>query len=578
MRPPSPVLRRLLLVIVGGPLVAAALLLIGEWSCRALTPSDSPLAPPRYFELRAATRDAPAALVPSARPPFANARFWPESIPVAKPAGVLRVLCLGDSTVHGHPFEPPAAFPDWLAVRLPHLLPGRRFEVWNLGANAMNSEAVLDLARELGVLHPDLVVVYVGHNEFLDAWREASERPLTHRVHRLLATTWLGRRVSSWLPSTPAPAVQPTRSAGGAGAVDDEPALAAAAIARGLRNFEENLGAIARTIHAMDATPVLCAPVCDAVDTPPERSCFAASTPSAARPPFREHLARLREERLALEARLRAEAAADVGARARELLAETGELARVDATVAQVAYERGRLLRLAGDGEAARAALLEARDLDAEPIRATSRLLAIVRAVAAREEALLVDPWPLFVDAAAAQLGLPGQDGFFVDYVHPEIAGQRLIADAILRELARRGVFAPATEWRFADEPDLATYEAAMGFSAQRQADSLARRGLFALGQGQLDPGAVDSMRAAEALFTTALAVEPRCALAHAGRGALALVRGDGAAGLAELDRAHELDPAALSILLENYEKLPVVRDLFERAGVTVKDGRFVKR
>ena len=104
------------------------------------------------------------------------------------------------------------------------------------------------------------------------------------------------------------------------------------------------------------------------------------------------------------------------------------------------------------------------------------------------------------------------------------------------------------------------------------------RRGLFALGQGQLDPSSTAPLKAAEALFEMALSVEEKCAVAHAGRGALALVRGDGATGLAELDRAHELDPSSLAVFLENYEKLPVVRELFERGGLTVKEGRFVRK
>src|SRR5688572_18677460 len=99
--------RRLALAIVGAPLVVAALLLLGELACRIATPAGSPHAPVRYLELRAAVPGGePAALVPGPRPPFANARFWPTAIPMEKPAGATRVLFLGDSTVHGHPFEP----------------------------------------------------------------------------------------------------------------------------------------------------------------------------------------------------------------------------------------------------------------------------------------------------------------------------------------------------------------------------------------------------------------------------------------------------------------------------------------
>jgi lysophospholipase L1-like esterase len=569
----SPARRRVLLAIAGGPLAAALLLLAGELLCRAITPRDSPLAPRRWFD--PGTKDGREVLVPSPHPPLATARFWHESIQIEKPPGALRVLCLGDSTVYGHPFDPPAAFADWLAVRLPRLLDGVRADVWNLGVNHMSSESVRGLARELEPLRPDVVVVYVGHNDFLERWIDASCRPISHRIELLVERSFLLRRALAWLPARPVRAtfLPPPRTRR---IVDDLPIFRPEQLDRGARNYEENLAAIVAEIRAMGALSVLCVPVSDVVDTPPELSSFSAPTPAHKRESLRRRVESLREKRVALDPRRRADPDAEVEEDARARLGEADDLVLADPGVALFHYERGRLLRLLGRFDEARAELFLARDLDGHPIRVGTRFAGIVREVARRTGALLVDPWPLFERAAPG--GLPGQDGFFVDYVHPDLVGHRLIAEAILRALAGSGAFGPADRWRFGSEPNESEYEALMGLSRDRQADTLARRGMFALGQGYLDPSSTLALRHAENLFELALSVWPDCALAHAGRGALALVRGDSERALADFARAGALDPASLSTLVENYQNNENVRALFEKAGLTVREGRIERR
>lgn len=83
----------------------------------------------------------------------------------AKPPGVRRVLCLGDSCTFGaaHPY------PELLQAMLDERAPGR-FQVLNAGVIGYTSLHGLEwYERELAPLRPDVVTIYFGWN---DMWRE----------------------------------------------------------------------------------------------------------------------------------------------------------------------------------------------------------------------------------------------------------------------------------------------------------------------------------------------------------------------------------------------------------------------
>lgn len=86
-------------------------------------------------------------------------------VTIEKPAGVRRVLCLGDSCTFGagHPY------PELLQRLLDARAPGR-FQVLNGGVIGYTSVHGLEwFQRELGELKPDVVTLYYGWN---DMWRE----------------------------------------------------------------------------------------------------------------------------------------------------------------------------------------------------------------------------------------------------------------------------------------------------------------------------------------------------------------------------------------------------------------------
>ncbi len=549
--------KRLLLAIVVAPALVTLLLLGAEAVARLALAADSAAAPARYFVASADGR----ALVPGPRPPHGGAHFRVERLEREKAPGVVRVVCLGDSTVHGHPFDPPAPFADWLAARLPELLPGHRFEVWNLGVNGMNAEAVADVAAELAPLSPDLAIVYVGHNEFLDQHLPAAMRPWSHALHRALGGSWFFGWLAQRLGSV---ANRDDTAMGGdrlllerlrdRGALDDEPLLEPALIDRALDRYEASLQRLVTTLAAAGTTSLLCVPICDLPDTPPQRSTLPVEATAA--------------ERTQLRAELR-DPGFDRAAHAAAWQSRWPQ-------VAAVRYALGQLAQRNGDFAMAHREFIAARDLDGHPVRATTELQERMRRVATRERALLIDPWPALTNASGAT-GLAGQNGWFVDYVHPDLRGHELLADALLHGLADANWLAPRDEWRFADEPDRAAYALRMGLSPAAQATSLARRGLFALGQAYLDPDSELAKGAADS-FERALRLDPECALGFAGRGALALLRADGKAALAAFDEAARRDPAALDFFVQGDATNATVHQLFEKAGLMIRSGQIVAR
>ncbi|MDE1975866.1 MAG: SGNH/GDSL hydrolase family protein [Elusimicrobia bacterium] len=90
---------------------------------------------------------------------------YPKSFPVAKPAGTLRIFCIGQSTTEGAPFQPEAGYPKWLSEILADVVPGEKIEVIDAGVSGSDSFRDLPIVQEVMGYHPDLLVLYEGNNE-----------------------------------------------------------------------------------------------------------------------------------------------------------------------------------------------------------------------------------------------------------------------------------------------------------------------------------------------------------------------------------------------------------------------------
>jgi tetratricopeptide (TPR) repeat protein len=81
-----------------------------------------------------------------------------------KPKDLYRIFVLGESAAYGDP-QPAYGLPRMLEALLEGRYPGTRFEVVNVAMTAINSNAILPIARDCARQDGDLWVLYMGNNE-----------------------------------------------------------------------------------------------------------------------------------------------------------------------------------------------------------------------------------------------------------------------------------------------------------------------------------------------------------------------------------------------------------------------------
>lgn len=488
---------------------------------------------------------------PARRHSFTNQRF-----PVDRPEESALVFVLGGSSVYGYPHGAEFAFPARMEGALRTAHPDRKVYVVNQGGMSYGSGRLRLLASQLMTYRPDVVVIYTGHNEFVEAnvarlgepggALDAALRPI-----RRLAMYRLGERLlTPALPATP-------RTGDSEFGIDvrrrEVRAVQGHDVTGAADRLSANLSEIVRLVREGGATPVLCTVASNLADWRPENSAMAPDLTPLTVLDIALHIARARS----LVADGRDEAAA------RELEAAL----ELDPGYAALAFDAARLEHRFGRSEAAGVLYTRARDDDPTPIRAPTALNAAVRDAAAAAGVVLVDLERAFASAAAD--GIPGKEEF-LDYCHPSDTGHELIARLLVPEVeASLGL---PTMDRFPLHPpglEPAAPEVADGFALWwrgnvelrqgravraeellRQAVALkpsSARPLVSLAQalrqqGRLDEAVEASRRAVE--------LEPESVMALNSLGLGLGLSGQSDDALAVLHQAVDIDPAASSVHL----------------------------
>lgn len=86
-----------------------------------------------------------------------------------KKEGSFRVFVLGASSAAGYPYLSSASFSKFIRKKLEILYPEKVIEVANFSMSAINSYTIRDLMPELLKKEPDLILIYLGHNEYYGA-------------------------------------------------------------------------------------------------------------------------------------------------------------------------------------------------------------------------------------------------------------------------------------------------------------------------------------------------------------------------------------------------------------------------
>ena len=372
-------------------------------------------------------------------PPARYNFFRPDSFLAEKPEGTRRIFVLGGSTVQGRPYSIETSFATWLRLRLEAASPGTQFEVVNCGGISYASYRVARILEEVLAHEPDAIVIYTGHNEFLED-REyaevramsATRRWISRIANKSRTVTWIRSRLTS--PKSPSHAM--------AGEVD-----ARLDHVGGLDRYQRDTAWRAGVEHHFGLTiermlvttrragipTVLCVPAGDLVNTPPFKVALSDSVDKSTSNAIED----------AWSVAFNIEAKDDVR------LASCKSILALDPEHAGAHYVAGRIHLERGETPVAIKHLSAARDFDVCPLRATSPIIESVITAANAHGIPLIDTEGL-LDQRSFK-GTRVSDGiadpeYFVDHLHPSVAGHRVIGEALAKEIEKFGWYTPSED------------------------------------------------------------------------------------------------------------------------------------
>ncbi|TWU02079.1 SGNH/GDSL hydrolase family protein [Neorhodopirellula pilleata] len=397
--------------------------------------------------------DQPSGTVTWEISPRRSNYFCHASFVAPKPPNTRRVFVLGGSTVQGRPYASETAFAKFLELRLNSADTDRRHEVINCGGVSYASDRVERILHEVLGHQPDAIVLYIGHNEFLEDRLEdrhgqqhasSAQRWINwaagkSRAVGVLREVWTGTDLagSSNRSTDPEGTFFDLQTR-----LDREGGMRAFRRDSSWRNqverqFEQTLDRMVRTCRKQRIPLIVCVPASDVVRTPPFK---VEPNPSAL--PSQDAFMREAWQTIV-------DAETDQTERfrlARNLLEIDSEHAGAHFVLGRAAYDRDPTPESCSD--AARKHLIAARDFDVCPLRATTTIEETVRSigqVASKTSPVqlvdiprLFDRPPLMRSAIEDDIADPG---WFVDHVHPTISGHRRIATELSRTFETWGWF-----------------------------------------------------------------------------------------------------------------------------------------
>lgn len=367
--------------------------------------------------------------------------FRPQQFSSVKGAGVKRIFVLGGSTVQGRPYSTETAFSTWMQLELESLGSEHQFEVINAGGVSYASYRVNKILDEVLQYDPDAIVLYTGHNEFLEdrTYQHVREigtiRSWSTRLSQAWRTSlWLRSKFDAWMmhgndrdkvQHSSLPTMSPevdTRldQPGGLARFDRDPDWRNSVE----QHFDMTLRKMVQKCQSAEIPVLLCVPVGDLVHTPPFK---VAADPKL-------DLARLKQIDGLWTVVTRSESSRE------QRIDAANKIISLDPFHAGAAYQLGRaefdspIL----DSESGATYLRIARDYDVCPLRATSPIIDSVRRVAAEYGLPVVDTAVLFDQVSSDGRSAPdsiADPDWFLDHVHPTIAGHKLIAKELVVRL-----------------------------------------------------------------------------------------------------------------------------------------------
>lgn len=358
--------------------------------------------------------------------------FCPDSFLINKPDNEFRVFCVGGSTVQGRPFALETAFSTWLELSLQVADPSKQWTVVNCGGVSYASYRLAPIVEEIMDYEPDLLILYTGHNEFLEDRTYESIKttsPLIVRSHERLSSL----KTYSFLRSCVVG--DGDRKSGSDANSKLPPEVEARLDFRGgltkytrddiwkqnvVRHFEHNLRRMVKTAESSGVPVILCNPVSNLRDAAPFKSQNSQLTPKDLQT-FEQSWQKILDE-----------SSPRNSTRDLDLLES---LVKLDPRHADVQFRIGQVYLELGDVDKAKRHLILAKEEDICPLRIIEPMYDVIEEVSNELKIPLIDVKAFF--EKRANDGIPGRESL-IDHVHPTIHGHQLIAGLLMDELVEK--------------------------------------------------------------------------------------------------------------------------------------------
>lgn len=342
-----------------------------------------------------------------------------------KPAGSVRIFVFGESAALGDPkpaFGPARCMEKLLVDRFP----GTRFEVICTAMTAINSHAILPIARECASHDGDIWLIYMGNNEMVGPFGAASvfgsQAPSNAYVRFILAVQ--NMRVGQWLMAS---ARKVAGRSSGRLEWEGMPMFMKSQVAPKeprkdavYRNFAQNLRDILDAGHRAKTRILL--------------NTVAVNVKDCA--PFASIHGLIGEANATFQAALTNGIRAEMEGSHPVALKFYEQAARVAPLSAEAHFRYGLALLRSGKAADALPHLQQALDLDALPFRTDGRINSIIAQGASQATnagIALFDTIPLL--AADSNVGVPGAEVFY-EHVHFNFRGNYLLGRAWAEQVA----------------------------------------------------------------------------------------------------------------------------------------------
>lgn len=358
-------------------------------------------------------------------------KYFPASTPIIpelKPAlfrkqkhpDLFRVVTLGGSTMFGTPYDMNANIPGIVRKQLHARYPEKEIEVINWGASAISSNVILNLVQEVVRYEPDLVLVYMGHNEFYGPDGVGGTfldrlLPWTTQWKYRLRELRLIQLFQSWLrKSVPTPSAGEEMNLMRQVSQGSLVPLHSSEADRIFGMFERNLTGILAVL-ADKHVPVIVSDVSSNLLFPP----FVSDTLGLGSGALSEVERKYNEGKYV------------------EVLRDLQAVLATDSTNASANFWTGKALLALGRGAEARTFFVKARDNDLLKFRAPEPINTIIRRVAQRAGVPCISSDSVL--SKASPYGIPAESVFW-EHLHPTATGYYLIAGGFVKAIDK-GMF-----------------------------------------------------------------------------------------------------------------------------------------